>query len=116
MYIRSFAVGVGENDSTPVGRFVVRPASKLINPVWRNPRTSEFFAADDPENPIGERWVGLEGTGEIAHVEGYGIHGTIEPESIGQDASMGCVRLGDDDVAVVYECLEESVSEVHIRP
>ncbi|MEL7483612.1 MAG: L,D-transpeptidase family protein, partial [Planctomycetota bacterium] len=116
MYIRSFQVGLGENNSTPVGRFVVRPASKLINPVWRNPRTGEFYAADDPENPIGERWVGLEGTGEIANVEGYGIHGTIEPDSIGMDASMGCVRLGDEDVAVVYECLEESVSEVHIRP
>lgn len=116
MYIRSFSVGLGENNSTPVGRFVVRPASKLINPVWRNPRTGEFFAADDPENPIGERWVGLEGTGEIANVEGYGIHGTIEPGSIGQDASMGCVRLDDGDVAVVYEALEESVSEVHIRP
>ncbi len=116
MYIRSFSVGLGENNSTPVGRFVVRPASKLINPVWRNPRTGEFFAADDPKNPIGEHWVGLEGTGEIANVEGYGIHGTIEPESIGRDASMGCVRLADGDVAVIYECLEESVSEVHIRP
>ncbi|MEO1510653.1 MAG: LysM domain-containing protein, partial [Planctomycetota bacterium] len=30
MYIRSFQVGLGENNSTPVGRFVVRPASKLI--------------------------------------------------------------------------------------
>ncbi|MEM9662454.1 MAG: L,D-transpeptidase family protein [Planctomycetota bacterium] len=116
MYIRSFSVGLGEDNSTPVGRFVVRPASKLINPVWRNPRTGEFFAADNPENPIGERWVGLEGTGEIANVEGYGIHGTIESGSIGQDASMGCVRLNDGDVAMVYECLEESVSEVHIRP
>lgn len=115
MYIRSFAVGLGENDSTPIGRYVVRPASKLINPVWRNPRTGEFYAADDPENPIGERWVGLEGTGEIAHVEGYGIHGTIEPDSIGRDASMGCVRLNDGDVEVVYEALEESVSEVHVR-
>ena len=116
MYIRSFSVGLGENNSTPVGQFVVRPASKLINPVWRNPRTGEFYAADNPENPIGEHWVGLEGTGEVAGEEGMGIHGTIDPGSIGRDASMGCVRLGDADVAVVYECLEESVSEVHIRP
>ncbi len=116
MYIRSFSVGLGENDSTPVGRFIVRPASKLINPVWRNPRTGEFYAADNPENPIGEHWLGLEGTGEVAGEEGMGIHGTVEPDSIGRDASMGCVRLVDGDVAVVYECLEESVSEVHIRP
>lgn len=116
VFIRSFDVGLGEDDSTPVGRFVVRPDSKLIDPVWRNPRTGEFFAAEDPENPIGEHWLGLEGTGEIAHVEGYGIHGTIEPESIGMDASMGCIRLVAEDVAVVYEMLEESVSEVFVQP
>lgn len=116
LFIRSFDVGLGEDNSTPVGRFIVRPDSKLINPVWRNPRTGEFFGADDPENPIGEHWLGLEGTGEVAHVEGYGIHGTIEPESIGMDASMGCVRLVAEDVAIVYEMLEESVSEVYIRP
>ncbi|MEO1583841.1 MAG: L,D-transpeptidase family protein [Planctomycetota bacterium] len=116
MYIRSFSVGLGEDNSTPLGRFVVRPQSKLINPTWRNPRTGEFFGADNPENPIGERWVGLEGTGDAAGEEGMGIHGTIEPGSIGRDASMGCVRLVDGDVDVVYECLEEQISEVLIRP
>jgi lipoprotein-anchoring transpeptidase ErfK/SrfK len=116
IFIRSFAVGLGENSSTPVGRFVVRPNSKLIDPDWRNPRTGEFFARSDPANPIGERWIGLEGTGEIAGVQGYGIHGTIDPGSIGSDASMGCIRLGDSDVQIVYEILEEPVSEVIVQP
>lgn len=115
IFIRSFAVGLGENSSTPVGRFVVRPNSKLIDPDWRNPRTGEFFARSDPANPIGERWIGLEGTGEIAAVQGYGIHGTIDPGSIGSDASMGCIRLGDSDVQIVYEILEEPVSEVIVE-
>jgi LysM repeat protein len=115
-YLRSFSVGLGEDSSTPVGRFVVRPDSKLIDPVWRNPRTGELFDKADPMNPIGEHWVGLEGTGEIEHVEGYGIHGTIDPGSIGTDASMGCIRLVADDVAMVYEVLEEQVSEVYVVP
>lgn len=115
-YIRSFPVGLGEADSTPVGEFVVRTDSKLINPVWRNPRTGEYFAADNPDNPIGERWVGIEGVGQYANLDGYGIHGTIDPGSIGSDASMGCVRMQDDDVEIVYESLVEQVSQVIIRP
>ncbi len=116
IYIRSFPVGLGEADSTPVGEFVVRTDSKLINPVWRNPRTGEYFAADNPDNPIGERWVGIEGVGQYANLDGYGIHGTIDPGSIGSDASMGCVRMQDDDVEIVYESLVEQVSQVIIRP
>ena len=115
-YIRSFPVGLGEGGSTPLGEFVVRSDSKLINPVWRNPRTGEYFAADNPENPIGERWVGIEGVGQYANLEGYGIHGTIDPGSIGKDASMGCVRMQDGDVEIVYESLVEQVSQVIIKP
>lgn len=115
-YLCSFPVGLGELDSTPLGEFVVRTDSKLINPVWRNPRTGEFFGADDPKNPIGERWVGIEGVGQYANLEGYGLHGTIDPTSIGRDASMGCVRLNDGDVDLVYEMLEEQVSQVIVRP
>lgn len=115
-FLCSYPVGLGEDDSTPIGEFVVRNNSKLINPVWRNPRTGEHFAADNPENPIGERWIGIEGVGNSAVHEGYGIHGTIEPGSIGTDASMGCIRLNDDAVEVVYEMLVEQVSRVIVKP
>lgn len=33
---------------------------------------------------------------------GYGIHGTDEPDKLGQSVSHGCVRLGDDDIAQLY--------------
>jgi len=33
---------------------------------------------------------------------GYGIHGTDEPDKLGQSVSHGCVRLGDDDIAKLY--------------
>jgi lipoprotein-anchoring transpeptidase ErfK/SrfK len=34
---------------------------------------------------------------------GYGIHGTDEPDRLGQSVSHGCVRLGDDDIAKLYQ-------------
>ncbi|MCB9846912.1 MAG: L,D-transpeptidase family protein [Phycisphaeraceae bacterium] len=117
MYVASFPVGLGENDSTPVGSWIVRPDSKLVNPRWVNPRTGEAFEANDPKNPIGERWIGIEGIDERTKpLNGFGIHGTIDPGSIGRQASMGCIRLGDDDVALVYELLIEGVSRVEITP
>lgn len=116
VYVRSFRVGLGEGNSTPLGEFVVRPKSKLINPHWVNPRTGEQFAADDPKNPIGEHWIGLDGLGDAQHYAGYGIHGTIEPDSVGQQRSMGCVRLAADDIAFVYELLTESGSRIRIVP
>ncbi len=34
--------------------------------------------------------------------EGYGLHGTDEPKSIGHAASHGCVRLRNEDIAYLY--------------
>ena len=34
--------------------------------------------------------------------DAYGIHGTDEPDKLGQSVSHGCVRLGDDDIARLY--------------
>lgn len=116
VYVRSFDVGLGESDKTPIGTFRVRPNSKLINPEWINPVTRERFAADDPKNPIGEHWIGLEGVDDLTRdKEGYGIHGTIEPNSIGRQMSMGCIRMRAEDVALVYELLIENASVIEIR-
>lgn len=117
LYIRSFPVGLGEYNSTPIGKWVVRPGSKLINPHWVNPRTGQRFASDDPLNPIGEHWIGLTGVDPNTEVlSGYGLHGTIEPQSIGQDASMGCVRMLPADIELLYELLVDQQSQVEIRP
>jgi len=115
-YITSVPVGLGQDDGTPVGSFVVSQG-KLENPGWVNPRNSrERYDRDDPKNPIGEYWIGLDGIGASADEKGYGIHGTIDPGSIGKSVSMGCVRLRDDDIELVYELLTEGVSMVHIVP
>ena len=117
VFVASYPVGLGEFNSTPVGRFRVRAASKLVNPAWANPRTGERFGRHDPDNPIGERWIGLEGIDDANRdLAGYGIHGTIEPETVGRQSSMGCVRMLPEDVEVVYEVLMERISTVEIRP
>lgn len=117
LYVRSFPIGIGEGDSTPAGRWVIEPGRKVTNPAWRNPRTGEFYKPDDPANPIGEYWLALEGAdAQTADLNGYGIHGTVEPESIGQQASMGCVRMRDADIELVYEMLVEGESTVQIMP
>ncbi|MBK7404121.1 MAG: L,D-transpeptidase family protein [Phycisphaerales bacterium] len=115
-YIRSFRVGLGEpkDSPTPTGSFVVKRNSKLVNPHWVNPKTGEKFDKDDPKNPIGERWIGLEGIGDDSVKTGYGIHGTIDPASVGGQKSMGCVRMLDDDVELVYGLLVEGISRVKI--
>ncbi len=116
VYICSFLVGLGEDDSTPLGAWVVRRGGKMSNPNWTNPRNGKYYAANDPMNPVGEHWIGLSGIDDQTRgLTGYGIHGTIEPESVGRSASMGCVRMHTDDVDLVYQMLVEGQSTVTIR-
>ncbi|HVU63382.1 MAG TPA: L,D-transpeptidase family protein [Phycisphaerales bacterium] len=117
VYIRSFNVGLGEHGSTPLGPFSVKEGSKLINPHWVNPRTGEKFNKDDPKNPLGERWIGLVGLDDTTKkCQSYGIHATIDPGSIGKEMSMGCIRMVEDDVEIVYDMLMGRVSVVKIVP
>lgn len=114
--IACFPVGLGSANGTPLGHFRVRPQSKLVNPEWTHPVTGEHYAAEDPKNPIGEHWLGLEGVDATnRELVGYGMHGTVDPSSIGQDMSLGCVRMLDTDIAIVWECLTEPNSIIEIK-
>ncbi len=113
--VRTFRVGLGANDSTPTGRWIVR--EKIVNPAWTNPLTREHYLADDPENPIGEYWIGLDGvSGDAVGRRGFGIHGTVDPDTIGRQASLGCVRLRPGDIEQVYRLLVVGDSAVEIEP
>lgn len=118
MYICTLPVGLGADDSTPTGTWRVAPGKKLINPTYYDPRGQGMvIEADDPKNPLGEFWIGLTGIeGEAVGKLSYGIHGTIEPESVGKMASMGCIRMQNEDVELVYEMLIEGKSTVIVRP
>lgn len=115
VFVKRLRVGLGENDSTPTGLWKV--TTKLENPTYYNPRDTgpRVIPAGDPTNPLGERWLALEGvSGQAIGKESYGIHGTIEPESIGKKKSMGCVRLLNEDVNLVYDLLIKDKSTVTV--
>lgn len=113
VYVRSFRVALGSEGKTPTGLWKV--VRRQANPDWVDPNTGKRWHQDDPANPIGEYWVGLEGIeGACVGAVGYGIHGTNEPETIGQDVSLGCVRLAPDDIEQVYRTLLPGESFVTI--
>ena len=113
-FVRHYQVGLGADGSTPGGEWQV--GTKLRNPTYYPPRGGRIIAAGDPDNPLGERWIGLVGVGGSAvGQERYGVHGTIEPETIGREASLGCIRMYNEDVAELYIYLVEKHSHVTIR-
>lgn len=116
LFVMSFPVGLGANDSTPVGTWMVETHKKIKNPTYFSPRGQGVIDAADPKNPLGERWIGLVGIdgGAVGQVS-YGIHGTIEPQSIGKQSSMGCIRMRNEDVELVFDMLVEGKSTVMVR-
>ena len=114
VYVTSFKVGLGADDSTPTGTWIVQ--GKLKNPAYFSPRGEGVIEADDPANPLGEYWLSLEGIdGHALSKQSYGIHGTIEPDSIGRQASMGCIRMHNEDVGRLFELLVEGKSTVLVQ-
>src|SRR4030081_2043565 len=53
------------------------------------------FVAGGPGNPLGARAIYL-GSSQ------YRIHGTNDPSTIGKLVSSGCIRLTNEDVAVLF--------------
>ncbi len=112
-FVRAYRVGIGADDSTPAGTWKV--SSKLVNPTFSPPRGGRPIGADDPNNPLGERWIGLEGVDGAALGQlRYGIHGTIEPDSIGRSVSLGCIRMHNADVEFFFDLVVVGSSTVEV--
>ncbi len=112
-FVRQFTVGLGLENGTPAGEWSV--TDKLVNPPYYSPRGEGIIAADDPDNPLGERWIGLRGvSGEAVGQQRYGIHGTHDPSTIGMNESLGCVRMYNEDVEALYDMLVSEHSRVVI--
>jgi hypothetical protein len=86
-----YTVAVGKPSTpSPVGTFTIE--RRVTNPTYHhNGKT----VAPGPRNPVGTRWMGLS-------KNGYGIHGTNEPNSIGKAASHGCIRMARADLEELY--------------
>lgn len=112
--VRSYPVGLGQpGRQTPTGLWRVR--LKQENPAWYDAQEGKNYLPNDPDNPLGEHWIALEGLeGTAKDRTGFGIHGTIKPEEIGHDASRGCIRLYNGDVRELFDMLIEGQSLVRV--
>lgn len=90
---KTYPVASGEDNSTPMGVFTI--ADKMVKPVWTN-LEGKVIAPDSEEYELGERWLGLS-------VQGYGIHGTNDVDSIGRHVTAGCIRMHNKDVIELYD-------------
>ena len=52
------------------------------------------------------KYPGVLGTHRINLGDGYALHGTNRPETIGRSVSHGCVRLRNEDIATLYGMIE----------
>ena len=89
--VRSYRCAHGKDGhETPVANFTV--GETVERPDW--PYGGESIAYGDPRNPLGSHFV------KFIHetYSGFGAHGTNEPNTIGTRASLGCIRLGAEDI------------------
>ncbi len=102
----TYPVGLGRDDwRTPEGNFKIR--GKTESPTWVIPESIRaehlrerndsrtFIAGGDPENPLG--LYRLELTLPL-----YALHGSNMPWGVGMQVSHGCIRLYNEDIAVLF--------------
>lgn len=90
-FVKAYTIATGKNNSTPVGDFTI--VNKLIDPVWYT--QGAVVPPGSPENILGSRWMGID-------QEGYGIHGSVDPDAMGRQVTAGCVRMRNSDVEELF--------------
>jgi len=80
------------------------PPAEMIQ---RRPDLPRYMAGG-PENPLGARAMYL-------GASLYRIHGSNEPDTIGQAVSSGCIRMLNEDVVDLYERVKVGTPVVVLR-
>ncbi len=101
-HFKTYIVSTGKNNSTPVGVFKVE--EKLVKPVWYS--VGAVVSPESDEYELGSRWMGIS-------AQGYGIHGTKKEDKMGQQVSLGCIRMRDNEVIELFDIIP-SGTEVEI--
>ena len=92
-----YPLGLGKTSTpTPTGYYKI--LEKATNPTWIDPSDPEYEVPSGPNNPLGYRWMQIQGN--------YGIHGTNKTDSIGYYVSNGCIRMNEKDVEELYDAVE----------
>jgi lipoprotein-anchoring transpeptidase ErfK/SrfK len=81
-----------------------RPPSQMLR---RRPDLPRYMSGG-PDNPLGARAMYLGGSL-------YRIHGSNEPETIGQAVSSGCIRMTNEDVIDLYSRVRVGTRVVVLR-
>jgi len=97
--IAAYPVTIGSTQTaTPIGEWKVRGVANLPTfryderMLKRGERSKNFhILPPGPNSPVGVVWIAL-------NKRGIGIHGTDDPDTIGQAVSHGCIRLANWDV------------------
>ncbi len=98
-FFKRYTVGTGKFAKTPVGTFEIK--DKITEPPWWRP-DGKVVPFGDKENILGTRWMAIEATGDTPPAKGYGIHGTWDETSLGQQSSAGCIRMANRDVEELF--------------
>ncbi|WP_051359445.1 L,D-transpeptidase family protein [Paucisalibacillus globulus] len=94
--IKTFSVSTGRDTAiTPTGTF------QIVNQLEKPWYSKDGIPGGDPNNPLGNYWLGLNVPGTNGTT--YGIHGTNDPSSIGYYVTLGCVRMKNEDVQWIFE-------------
>jgi lipoprotein-anchoring transpeptidase ErfK/SrfK len=104
-----YGVGVGRSEGTNFrGQAVIGRKEKwphwtpTSNMIAAMPRYKPFAGGlnGGPDNPLGPRALYLYRDGRDTF---FRLHGTTEPETIGQAVSSGCIRLFNQDIIDLYD-------------
>lgn len=102
---KRYGTGLGmPGYETSLGKYTI--GNKQKDPTWFKPGSAPI-PAGDPTNELGTRWMPLMPQEEGLPTD-LGIHGTIEPETIGQYKSHGCPRMKKEDVEELYDLVVRS--------
>ena len=97
IFVKEYRIGIGTDDRTPSGAFVID--NPLVRPVWNSP-VGKAIKYGEEGYQLGERWLGFKNQ---PGATGLGIHGTNQPDSIGTKCSNGCIRMLNKDVMELYD-------------
>lgn len=100
-YFKQYRVGTGQYGKTPTGAFKV--GDRIPRPPWWRPDGKQIPYGHE-ENVLGTHWLQIISIDD-PNLRGYGIHGTWEPETIGKQASAGCIRLVNEDVEELFSLI-----------
>lgn len=102
---KRYATGLGmPGHETTIGNYKI--GNKEKDPTWFKPGEGPI-AAGDPANELGTRWMPFVPVQEGLPKD-LGIHGAIDPSTVGKYSSHGCARLQMDEVEELYDLVVRS--------